>query len=473
MRHAATVALFLCSACASAQNGAPVQLVYLTVGVGEYADPPEAPPLPNTTAFEPTNGPWSAFRVSEALGARGAEYGIELVGGEGAYVRRQDVVDALERVIARARSLPRPLIVYYFSGHGISEGIGWNLFSVPGDFVGPFPVRDIDQASEEYLLSAAEVIDRLEASGVPFLVLFDHCYEGDEETFENDVLTSEATQSLRDVAGVVRFRNEFHTDYPVLFSTEPGTLVPEVPDPFENGVVGPLARRLLLALDRLGEGPVRLDSLVDLLTGRAPGPPLDDLTKPALSFVERPMPALILAPVGEEAPFEERSGTGRGANLTPYTGSTGPSSPEASEELPPPRLLRLWLEGTAGDFVTEGQTYDLTFGPEEVTTYSLEAGRSVSLLFEQGENWGMVGVEAPAVGSLQAGTAVEAVRYDPKDDSWGFEVGLNGRGCNEQQARITVKRAVWEPPGGPALTVVFEQSCDRGPPARGRLEAVW
>ena len=207
---------------------------------------------------------------SEVNGARrSARYMFELcqskanVNGEilrsepGRYITKTNVLDALDRVIAMAKKSVgnNPLIVFYFCGHGVSEGIAWNQFLVPGNFTGKlknnssetFNKPVIDLADE--LIYVGEITDKIDNSGIPYVCLIDACYEGKAEDFSSltKVMSEKPVQNLRDIAAILQVLNQYRGENAVVFATAPGTTTKVVDDPTVEGTyVGPLCRRMKL-----------------------------------------------------------------------------------------------------------------------------------------------------------------------------------------------------------------------------------
>jgi hypothetical protein len=124
-----------------------------------------------------------------------------------------DISHALERVkaaLAEARE-ERPLLIVYIASHGISEGIAWNQFSLPGTFtyLGKPEELGIEPLSRA-TLHAATLVDKLEKLKIPFLVILDICYEGKSRSFESEALTATASRSSAAVAQILRHINEFN-----------------------------------------------------------------------------------------------------------------------------------------------------------------------------------------------------------------------------------------------------------------------
>ena len=110
-----------------------LDVFYVSVGNSHYRHSS----MGDVRSFEPiSGGNKSARKVAEYLDRIGASGGVLFRSEPDRFVTRQQVIEALQEVIAKAKTYPNPLIFYYFIGHGVSEGIGWNHFSVPGDFLG-------------------------------------------------------------------------------------------------------------------------------------------------------------------------------------------------------------------------------------------------------------------------------------------------------------------------------------------------
>ena len=226
------------------------QVYFVAVGSGWYASPLTS----DTHGFSRIRGAnRSAEIVAKALSVGGAKYGIELTAGDQSLVTVSDVDKSIGIVAIRiAQEKPaRPLFAFYIASHGISEGIAWSHFSIPGDFVyrGDPNHLNIEDLSNSTLY-AGSLVDELEKLRIPFLVLLDSCRDGEEQHFSPSVLSPEATRNLNDVGRVLRVTNEFRDSYPVLFSTALGQSVKTVADPLDPDgpqAVGPLARRFILS----------------------------------------------------------------------------------------------------------------------------------------------------------------------------------------------------------------------------------
>lgn len=284
---AATVALWLlaCSLPAAAYD-----ILYVAVGNSHY----RSVSMRGVHSFESiSGGNKSARKVAEYLGRIGAQYGILFRSEPNRFVTREQILSALEEVVRTAKKYPNPIIVYYFIGHGISEGVGWSHFSVPGDVVGSLESVNVEALSK-ITLSTGEIFELLDSSNLRFIMMLDNCYEGDPASLTAAVFSRSLRQNLNDIFQVFRFINEFHKPNIVLYSTKPGTVTSTVADPLNpvsNIGVGPLARRFLLIVDQAlsDKKTLTLGNFLKQMTS----PTLDTKTNPAVNFSELKEPKAV------------------------------------------------------------------------------------------------------------------------------------------------------------------------------------
>ena len=456
-----------------AWSAPPVDLFFLNIGIGKYAQVPQNFDSNNTVSFTPTpNGPWSATRLSYAFQKLGAVEGIELRDNNSNFlIKKEDILQSLEDIITLSKNSSNPFIIYYYNGHGLGEGVGWNLFSIPGDFIGPLP-SDVEILSRQTIY-ASEIVERLEKSEVPFLILFDNCYEGKESNFTNDILTDKAANNLNDVSKILRHLNQFHTRYPVLFSIDPGKTVSAVADPnakFTDKSVGPLARRILKILEQLPENEIDLSSLVKALTdqkNQGISIPLDTVTQPAITYVNTPLPDIRFFRKEEAPKILLREGSGNTANLSNFDSSSvvTPASPK-------PKEIKLLVSGSADDFITEGATYDFTLTSENITNFNSNSKDSLDFIFEHGKILGIVGLQAPSNHTISLG------KYQTKNISefgadWRFELSMDGRGCNQREGMLDITTVQIRNDQIIRIETNFEQICDNIGKAKGQLNIIW
>lgn len=457
-----------------AWSAPPVDLFFLNVGVGKYAQVPQNFDSKNTVSFTPTpNGPWSATRLSYAFQKLGAVEGIELRDNKSDFlIKKEDILQSLEDIITLSKSSSNPFVIYYFNGHGLGEGVGWNLFSIPGDFIGPLPPKDLEMLSRQTVY-ASEIVERLEKSEVPFLILFDNCYEGNELNFTNDILTDKAANNLNDILKILRHSNQFHTRYPVLFSIEPGETVSAVADPnakFIDKSVGPLARRILKILEKLPENEIDLSSLVKALTdqeNQSISIPLDTVTRPAITYVNTPLPDISFYRKEEAPKILLREGSGNTANLSNFDSPSvvTPSSPK-------PREIKLLVSGSADDFITEGATYDFTLTSDNITDFNFNPKDSLDFIFEQGKIIGIVHLQVPSNHIISPGK-YQTKNTSEVEDKWRFELSMDSRGCNQSEGVLNITTVQIENDQIIRIEANFEQICDNIGKAKGQLNIIW
>ena len=232
-RLAVIITLYGCTKCST--QDARYQVYFVAVGSGWYATLSD----PNLHGFDRIRGAnRSAQIVASGLSSGGALYGIELTADDQHFVTVADIEMAIRAVVSRIRveRPANPLFIFYVASHGLSEGIAWSHFSIPGDFVyrGNPNNLDIDSLNSSTLY-AGSLVDELQQLKIPFVVMLDSCRDGQEKHFSPSVLSPEATKNLNDVGAALRVMNEFRDTYPVLFSAAPGQSAQTVDDPTDPG----------------------------------------------------------------------------------------------------------------------------------------------------------------------------------------------------------------------------------------------
>jgi hypothetical protein len=458
------VVFCLCLTVASSQARAqvnPYQVYFVTIGSGWYATSSDR----DVHGFGEIDGAnKSAGIVADGLIAGGAVYGVEVNADEGSYVTTADIDKALRTVEAKiaAQHPAKPLLFFYIASHGMSEGIAWSHFSIPGDFGyrGAPDKLDTDALSKSTLY-AGSLVDDLEKQHIPFLVLLDSCYDGKEKHFEPTVLSAEATRNLNDVGAALRVMNEFRDTYPVLFSTTPGKSVPTVTNPLAPNSpvnIGPLARRFSLIVKKrlTGGQSLSLATFLDDMGSAA----LDDVTTPAITHSKTPdgAGAPLLVPTAQKHLIDAITGSGAKMNICCASG--GPSAKDAS-----PATLRmtgtLSLSGDPGEFVTSGKTWTLKSPTQPVQLNQYGPG-DISISFGREE------AEFDASFSTDSGKRFEVKSYTAAErygmgsgGHAGIEITGDGHGCNEIVGSFNVTDLQYTPDGKISrFAATFVQRCD-------------
>lgn len=236
-------------------------VVFLSIGVENYATLGEKKELNGTREFSsPRSGKHSASRIAYQLSLR-AKWGMMLSDDSERFITRNDVWSAVHETLSVLEKYDNPLLVLYYNGHGLGEGLGYGHFLVPGDFIGPYPIQDLVEAEEEQLVSVLGILDAIDKAKIPSLVLLDTCYEAESKAF-NNTLVPEVEQLGQDVTNILKTLN---SQYPAITASQPTSLASTVNDPYpklSKKSIGPLARRFLMALERSAAVEVSVSDLI-------------------------------------------------------------------------------------------------------------------------------------------------------------------------------------------------------------------
>ena len=444
--------------CTVANAQSHFQTYFLAVGSNTYIKP-NGPAEHGFVSLDDMTT--SARLVGDLLSRNGAVSGIVLTSTASSFVSRGDFESALSTLGERIRSdhPTHPLVVVYLAGHGISEGIAWTHFSVPGNFVYGPPLERLDaEAVAQHTIYAAGVADELDRLKVPYMLLLDSCYSGKAADFTSPFLSPTAIDNLRDVAAVLRFVNEFHQSNPVVFSTSPGTEVLPAEDPRDpkRHSLGPIARRLLLltreatatgANFTLSARVKRLIS-VDLDLGTAPL--VSNATPSSLDSI------LIGGTVTSRAAIEERQGSATTEDMC-----CGSASVAASAALSQSYRVHgtLAFEGPPGEFVSDG--HKISLPPTTVVEVTEPDAHSLELSFGGPESWEL-DLSVPEGRQIEPGHYADAQRYPFQNAGLpGLALSGDGRACNEVSGEFTVTRIKRAATGRiTSLTAAFTQACD-------------
>jgi hypothetical protein len=460
-------ALSMMASAAAAAGNASYDVFVIAVGSEHYLESND----PALRGYPRANGAVrSAGRVARILAGRGARYAELVASRRDRPVGVADVERALDRTTGAiaAAAAKRPLLLVYLASHGISEGFGWSYFGVPGNLVirpetGRLP--DVSVLAEKTWF-AAELVHRLNALGVPYILLLDTCYEGEDRLPVPAVLSETATGNVEDVAAILRHLNSFRQPDPVLFAAAPGEVVRTPPDPEapEVAALAPLARRLTL-LDRVSRG--REVTLNDLVTGLMDAA-LDPLTAPAVTEAEydavRWTGIVLWADTVSEAAVRRVEGTATAADICCAEDAQLTADAVYSGELA--------IDGEQGDWITDGRSFSLKSAATAPTL-----GRSdLSVVFEapDGESW-TIELVMPGGRPFAPGTYADAERaWFHADDRPGLAVTGAGRACNEVEGEMTILTADRDSDGRlRRLEALFTQWCDGSSNAlTGRLRLV-
>ena len=235
------------------QPAAAFDLFYVSVGNSRYQN----------ASFDIPDANLSAREVARALRGASAVDGVTLVSEKDAYVTPQDIDDAVNEVISRAHQANQPLIIYYFIGHGRSEGSTIHHVSVTGN-------RQ-QMRSGDALYATMRLRETLSSSKIPYILLMDNCFWRESLNFVvpagffgASVVPGDSVTGLSSAIGEGLLGAINRIDDLPSGSTDDATVLPRIeiyaaaeqettqtlPHPMSSRyAIGPLARRLLLLLD--------------------------------------------------------------------------------------------------------------------------------------------------------------------------------------------------------------------------------
>lgn len=383
-------------------------------------------------------------RLSQSLNPVSATL---LRSSENRLISRSDVYSALSELRDRIDKTPgSDFVVLYIMAHGYGEGIGWNQFLQPGD-VGMTKLGeaiDINQYDVEVLATqliyVAEIVDALKKSGARYMLLVDACYEGSEAAISSPVFSSDVEQNIRNIFAILKAFNQFRGRDAVVFSAEPGKTVQTVAIPNATGAlkgqkVGPLARRLLIALEKLADdGSISLNALVSSLRN----PDLDTVTSNAISFYTDEEPVTLRTSTKSSKKPSVRYGSATLADFRLAVFTPGEDEAKKETDLPSVITGRFHLTGSPGEYITDGRNWTYDHNSGAFSLDALKRGRLTLTINSGDEDWS-VDLAAPSGQRFEIGHYANAqhamFREDPHP---GIDISGRGRGCNENGGSFTV-----------------------------------
>ncbi len=415
----------------------PFDVYVVSIGSSYYASP-EGGSVRGMSTISGANK--SAREIATRLVAGGARGGVLLTSGPKNLVTRDDILAAVEAIgdTIAADQAHDPLIVFYIASHGVSEGVGWNHFSVPGTFLYEGRLSDLNvEALESSTLSAALLADRLAKTGARYVLILDSCYDARPANFEVPILSEGAVESLKSVAEILRTMNEFRQHDPVVYSTLPGTMAMTVTDPLRPSAtpVAPLARRLMLLLAgaALRGGVLTLDDIVTGLSSVT----VDSVTPPAVTNAERD--ASWARHVADYR-YQEASQTALRLKELVGTGLAGTIccrdtlGGQATAKM---RVVgSVQFSGNSGEFITGGRV--IRYHGEVRVSRPDEA--TVVIEFENDTGTWEVALSVPDGSTLSPGNYTNAVRYSfAEANQASMSVTGAGRSCNDLRGEFSFK----------------------------------
>jgi len=203
-------------------------------------------------------------------------------------------IDSVKAMIKKDRP-KNPFFILYYCGHGISENLAWNQYLIPGDYTYIAGTKKFDDINK-HLIWLGDLADTLKK--LPYMIMVDCCRkeEADNEFPEKRMryfFSDQNVETFKTIVGALRYINEFHQSSPIIFSIVPGQSAPTVDIPDKQKVaawkldtslqIGPLCRRMLLAMNAIDNGrTISISSFVRMITDSL----FDSGSPTAVSFYE-------------------------------------------------------------------------------------------------------------------------------------------------------------------------------------------
>jgi hypothetical protein len=137
-----------------------------------------------------------------------------------AYQIQQWVIDTKKQIDPHRRSL----ILFYYFGHGLADGMSKSVFLVPEGFIDD-PHRRVTQLQDR-LLSVEWLISTLNQASDRLLLMIDACRQhgNEDQQLVNQFPGTPAQKgNLADILSAVQFSNELMGPQPVLFASADST----------------------------------------------------------------------------------------------------------------------------------------------------------------------------------------------------------------------------------------------------------
>ncbi|MGF1731238.1 hypothetical protein [Photobacterium kasasachensis] len=447
-------------------------LIFLSIGIENYARLGERAKSPSAKEFsKPPSGRHSASRMAYRLAQR-AKWGLELRDDAVHFVTRENIWSAVREALSKAKEYDNPLLVLYYNGHGLGEGLGYGHFLIPGDFVGPYPFQDLVEADEHQVVSALGILELIDKAGIPSLVLLDTCYEADDQRFE-DTLVPEIESFANDVANILKAMN---SKYPAVTASEPTSVAESITDPeprLSHKSVGPLARRFLIAIQGFGAGNIQIRELVAQLQSTS----LDKETKKARVQPRGYEWVGMLPKEKQPIRFIHRLGTGTTANVELLDRVIFEEQEEAEQGLgthfalsEQPTYAKVALKANSfgnGRPASSGQVNDET---DLVFTTAL---RNSADFVTADSDVSSFSYDFPMnmVNNMTSEFALS--EFDRFDDKPGLGLSFRGTTCEVTKGKAKNVVATFEKGVLQTLAMDFSVICASGLVAEGTMDVVW
>jgi hypothetical protein len=255
-------ALMFSVSSASAQDD--YQYYFLVIGSANYEQHASKFAEPGFVPFDDLSAATNLARIMAAVFSkyRNAQ-GLTVISTANSMVTKRRVTLALGQLQQRILKdhATKPFILFYYCGHGISENMGWNQFLIPGNYTKTPGNKSFEDLSHD-LIFLGDITDFFLHHKYPYMALIDCCRERNKDSSLPEkrlsyFFSQQNIETFKIVVAGLKYLNEYHQDFPVVFAISPGEVAPTVQLPSQTLVPalttdddsGPLCRRTLLVLE--------------------------------------------------------------------------------------------------------------------------------------------------------------------------------------------------------------------------------
>lgn len=256
MKIKLTILLITCVCHSASYAQETFDTYYFAVGSGHYEKDLEVLEEGFYGLPDVANAVNSAARVATLFESMGAK-GETLASQDFTFITRKRLFKGLDQAIknAKKQKSQNTLFIFYYCGHGFTNNDLQAMFIPPGDISIDMTKRGYEEWLD-YTISPIEIKERLDESGLRYMIIMDSCVEGDPKKVREieywnpslvQLLEIEQLDALtRASFEIVIALNKMVGPDPTIFSTISGHSVTMLDYPFKSGKkeVGPLCYRM-------------------------------------------------------------------------------------------------------------------------------------------------------------------------------------------------------------------------------------
>lgn len=228
----------------------------------------------------------SAQMMSELFDSIGAKNGISLISNKKKAIHKTDIMDAVRKTIIASKKDKNPFIIFYFCGHGFTNGLLEAHFMATGEFQHDHKNLTYEEWIE-LSLPPLDIRELLDESEIPYLMLIDTCDSGNKQTvetftdYEVEFLGLDTENELIiSTYAILTEMNRMTGPNPVVFSAKAGSVASILSYKFadeKTRKVGPICRKAHIVLNEKLDDTVSLTDFMVMM--------LDDNTDEATNTI--------------------------------------------------------------------------------------------------------------------------------------------------------------------------------------------